>query len=219
MTATRFPLAWPSGWRRTPRADRRRAKFTATGQQFNGTTAYRVRRQLTAADAIERLSGEMRRLGVIDGDWLISSNVELRLDGLPYANRAQPDDCGVAVYFRLKKQDRVLACDSWDRYANHIAAVAAHIECIRAIDRYGVGTLEQAFAGYKALPAKGGRRTTLGFAVDQTVTVAMIEAAFRERAKLAHPDKQGGSHDAMASLTAAKADGLFELKASEGTFA
>jgi hypothetical protein len=32
--------------------------------------------------------------------------------------------------------------------ADNIAAIAAHIDAIRRQDRYGVGTLDQAFAGY-----------------------------------------------------------------------
>jgi len=35
--------------------------------------------------------------------------------------------------------------------SDNIAAIAAHIEALRAQERYGVGTIEQAFAGYSAL--------------------------------------------------------------------
>jgi hypothetical protein len=118
------------------------------------------------------------------------------------------------VYFKLKGQDRVLACDVWTRVADNLTAIAHHIDAIRAIDRYGVGNLEQAFAGYTALPAKGQTwRTTLGFAPDQPVTREEVDAAFRERARSAHPDAEQGSHDAMASLTEARLEARKELGA------
>lgn len=157
---------------------------------------------INAVEASERLEYQLDKLGAAGA--ILSTNQELRLDGRPKAN-SEPVDPGAAVYFRLHHKDHVLACDKWDRVADNIAALAAHLDALRRIDRYGVGDLLQAFAGYQALPAKGETwRTTLGFAPDQPVTRAAIDAAFRERAREAHPDREGGSHDAMASLSAAK---------------
>lgn len=194
--ATRYPLVWPANWGRRRAHDRRRAPFRSHQQA------------ITVSAGVHRLVGELRRLGVREGDAIISTNVPTRLDGLPYSGSREPDDPGAAVYFRLKKQDRVLACDTWTRVADNLAAIAQHIDALRRIDRYGVGTLDQVFAGYVGLPSKGSTwRTTLGFAPDQIVTREEIDAAFRERAKEAHPDREGGSHDAMASLSEAKAEG------------
>ena len=81
-----------------------------------------------------------------------------------------------------------------------ITAIAAHINCIRGIERYGVGTIEQAFTGYVGLPSKGSTwKTTLGFAVDADVTIEMVEKAFRERARSAHPDIQGREYSGAQS--------------------
>jgi len=147
-------------------------------------------------------------MGVRENDWLVSSNLRLKLDGLPYSNQAAPSDPGVAVYFQLKGKDRVLACDTWDRVADNIAAVAAHVEALRAIERYGVGSVDQAFAGYAALPAKSETwRSTLGFGPDDIVTEARVLAAFRERARTAHPDA-GGTHEAMAALSVARDEAM-----------
>lgn len=197
---TRYPLSWPANWGRTLRAKRRRASFRS-GQQA-----------MTVSGGLRRLLAELGRLGVRDGDVVISTNVPVRLDGLPYSMARDPDDSGVAVYFRLKQQDRVLACDAWTRVADNLTAVAQHIDALRRIDRYGVGTLEQAFAGYQALPAKGQTwRTTLGFAPDAQVAMEAVERAFRERLKSAHHDAPGGSNDAMASLNLARAEAVAEL--------
>ncbi len=167
---------------------------------------------VSVSDAVKRLRGQLERLGVLEGDCIISTNVPTRLDGLPYSTAREPNDPGAAVYFRLKKQDRVLACDAWIRVADNLAAIAQHIDALRRIDRYGVGTLEQAFAGYTALPPKGHTwRTTLGFGPDDSVTAEAIDKAFRTRAREAHPDVIGGSHEAMAALNVARDEALQEL--------
>lgn len=211
--AERYPLSWPFGWKRTKRHERKRASFstqkTTEYRNHDGSTySARGKAPVTVTAALKRLLGELRRLGVAEGDCIISTNVPTRLDGLPYSTAKEPDDPGAAVYFRLKKQDRVLACDAWTRVADNLTAIAQHIDALRRIDRYGVGTLEQAFAGYAALPAKGDTwRSALGFAPDDVVTKDAIDVAFRDRARTAHPDV-GGSHEAMASLTSARADAL-----------
>jgi hypothetical protein len=212
--ATRYPLAWPLGWARTPAPQRRRAAFAAshtiTQEGASGLVTRRQTRALTVADALKRLSGELGRLGATRE--LLSTNVEVRLDGLPRSGQSEPRDPGAAVYFQLKGQPRCLACDRWDRVADNIAAIAQHIDALRRIDRYGVGTLEQAFAGYAALPPQASHdwRLVLGFAAGAAVTRAMVEEAFRERARTAHPDA-GGSHDSMARLTEARSAAQREL--------
>jgi hypothetical protein len=94
---------------------------------------------------------ELRLLGATEV--ILSTNIELTQKGLPYSNRRQPDDPGVAVFFKLKKQSLALACDKWDRVADNVWAIALHINAIRGQSRWGVGTIEQAFMGYAALPA------------------------------------------------------------------
>ena len=203
--ATRWPLFWPTGWKRTPARLRSRANFrrhvravdTRDGQIYNRSEI----RALTVSDAIKRLSGELYRLGA--GEEILSTNVSVRLDGLPRSGQPEPTDPGAAVYFKLKKQDRCLACDQWDRVADNIAAIAQHIDALRRIDRYGVGTLEQAFAGYAQLPEKAASEWWAVLGISPDSTLEDVEMAFKEAARTMHPDV-GGSHDAMAALTAAR---------------
>lgn len=203
----RFPLAWPVGWKRTPALQRRRAAFsksTAIRQEaIAGQAPATIRkiRPLTVADAIQRLTGELERLGAAQE--LLSSNVNLRLDGLPRSGQSEPDDPGAAIYFRLVGKPRCLACDRWDRVADNIAAIAQHIDALRRIDRYGVGTMEQAFAGYAALPPST-QDWWLILGVAQTATLAEIEEAFKALARKHHPDLPSGSHEMMARLTEAR---------------
>lgn len=153
---------------------------------------------------------ELDRIGARDE--VLSTNVRVRIDGLPRSGEKEPTDPGAAVYFRLKGQPRCLACDKWDRVADNIAAIAARIEAIRAVDRYGVGTLDQAFAGYAALPAPAsGWRSVLGFGASDAVTIDAVNQAWRERVRTAHPDA-GGSHDAVANVNTARDEALAELR-------
>jgi hypothetical protein len=141
-----YPLAWPAGWPRIAAGTARRAQFNVKVK--DPAKSYVTKTAVTLYVGRERLLDELRRLGATDV--VLSSNIPTRLDGLPYSKAREPDDHGVAVYFRIKSQPRVLACDKWDRVADNMAALAAHVEAIRGQLRWGVGSLEQAFGGYKA---------------------------------------------------------------------
>lgn len=216
--ATRYPLSWPLGWPRKRAERRARAKFTKGerrhSSQPGSTHSWVDKKSLTVPQGLGRLQLELERLGA--REVIISTNVELNSYGDPRGGRRDPDDPGVAVYFKLNKKDRVLACDSWDRTADNLAAVAAHIDAIRRIDRYGVGTLDQAFAGYDALPPPGADnrppwRKVLGIAEDENSSADAINAAYRDLARKFHPDVPGGSHEAMAQLNEARDAALQEI--------
>jgi hypothetical protein len=110
---------------------------------------------ISVNDATGELLGELERLGAAEGP-VISTNLKLRLDGLPRSDQATPADPGVAVYFELDGKTIVLACDKWNRVADNIYAIAKHVDALRGQDRWGVGTVEQAFRGYTALPSGDG---------------------------------------------------------------
>jgi hypothetical protein len=203
--ATRYPLAWPAGWKRT--TSRRQAMFSKKVRRNAGGLEYRSSENLTVGDGLARLTGELRRLGARNP--VISSNLRLRQDGLPIASQSKMlADPGVAVYFRLNQQPRVLACDKWNSAADNMAAIAGHIEAIRTQERYGVGTLDQAFAGYAALPPIGGTqggdwRAEFGFEPSAALSLGAVELRYRELLKQRHPDN-GGSHDAVVRLNLAR---------------
>lgn len=186
--AQRYPLSWPAGWNRTDRYKRRRARFQSRGGS------------LTVSMAIGRLSGELSRLGA-SGE-ILSTNVETRLDGLPRSGQAEPNDSGAAVYFKLKGKPRCLACDTWDRVADNIAAIAQHIDALRRIDRYGVGTMEQAFAGYAQLPSAAGSWFIVLEFSEPPKSWDVIEARYKSLARMHHPDA-GGNTETMAKINAA----------------
>jgi len=205
---TRYPLSWPRGWKRS--TYRRQAKFGKVVRRTNadGSVTSQHSQNLTVGDGLQRLLGELRRLGASNP--VISSNLQRNQDGSIKAGQAKMlADPGIAVYFRLNQQPRVLACDKWNSAADNMAAIAGHIEAIRTQERYGVGTLEQAFAGYAALPPIGGTqggdwRAEMGFTPeDRGVTFETMEARYRALLKERHPDS-GGSHDAVVRLNLAR---------------
>jgi len=190
-----FPLQWPAG---TPRKTfRKRAAF-------GKTSAKGWKEALTVAEAIGRLQGEIDAFGA--SQYVLSTNVETRLDGLPRSGQAEPRDPGVALYFHLKGKPHCLPCDTYDRVADNIAAIAKHIEATRAIERYGVADMAQMFSGFVSLPASK-RHWWAVLGVDENASEAAIRAAYSAKAKQAHPDA-GGSDAAMAELNVARDEAL-----------
>ena len=200
MTQT-FPLSWPDGWPRTPGHLRKRAHFKKGERQYSqyGSTSYMGYKQLSIADATTRVLGELEKLGVEYGDAIVSTNLHLRLDGLPRSGQPEPTDPGVAVYWqRGKGQRQVMAIDRYDRVADNLAAIAATLEAMRAIERHGgAQILERAFTGFVVLPAPKAPHEVLG--VPPNASPDDIRAAYKRLALKTHPDT-GGSTDAFHAV-------------------
>lgn len=194
----RFPLEWPIGWKRTKSHSRRLGKFKSGGKW------------ISVVDATARLERELDKLGAKNAT--LSTNVTLRLDGRPRSDE-RPADPGAAIYFSFRGKATVLACDSYTEVADNIAALAAHLEALRAIERYGVGTIEQALAGYKALPADTAAdwRAVFGFPADSTPTLDQVDQKFKAAAKERHPDV-GGTEIEMSHLNRARDYAVMELE-------
>ena len=124
-----YPLTWKSEKPRTLANKRKRSQFT-----------------VNFAKSRDELLTELSRMGA--SNIIISSNAPTRRDGLPYANFSEPDDPGVAVYFRVFNQEYSLTCDRWDRVKDNLRAIGKHIEALRGIERWGVSSVEEIFAPY-----------------------------------------------------------------------
>lgn len=194
-----YPLYWPLGHPRSGR--RREAEF-----------------KLEFGRARDETLRELRLLGA--KNVVLSSNVPLRLDGIPYANTAEPPDPGIAVYFdrdvpaptREKPWTKVtrpfvIACDTYSKVRWNMRAIGVTVESLRAIERHGSSQmLEQAFQGFLALPPKrdDARPWWEVLGVDANAMQDEILRAFRELAAIHHPDK-GGDSQRMAEISAAYA--------------
>jgi hypothetical protein len=184
-----YPLYWPVGRKRTPAHQRTRARFGKKSASESGS--WKTTKELTVSQALARLFGELRRLGVDNDTVIVSTNIRTRSDGLPYSNARMPDDPGVAVWFMLNGVQKCMPSDSWDRVADNVAAIAAHIAASRAIERYGVQDIDQQFAGFTAITDQnnGGWWAVLG--VGQNAAHDDVEQAYKRLRSAAHPDRGG----------------------------
>lgn len=208
MTISAYPLAWPEGWPRTPAERRGWAKFEKITKTYNtesGRSVRSGRRDLSVSDGAARVSKALDLMGLGRDDVVISTNIRLRLDGLPRSNEPEPSDPGVAVYWETRKGERkVMAIDRFARVADNLAAVAATLEALRGIERWGGGQiLDRAFSGFTALPAPGqtharGWREVLRVEPEES-NIEAVKAQYRRLSSVHHPDK-GGTEAEMAEL-------------------
>ena len=176
-----YPLHWPAGWPRSAR--RERARF-----------------QTTFAQTRDEL---MRQVGIMGARYpVLSTNIELRRDGLPYAQQKEPDDPGVAVYFEYKGKQMSFACDRWDRVRDNVRAIQKTIEAIRGIERWGASDMmERAFTAFEALPPPGDWRADLGIN-DAAPSLDAVRTRYRDLVKTHHPDR-GGDAEQFHRINAA----------------
>ncbi len=198
MNHQAYPLAWPAGWKRT--ADRKHAQFTVGGSGAAG------RQRIEIHHGVQRVFDELDRLGVKEEKIIVSTNVRPTLGARQSAT--QVSDPGVAVYWTDKSgRERCMAVDRYIRVADNLAAIAATLEAMRAIERHGGGEiLDRAFTGFTALPPAETPWTLLG--VGRNATVDEIRAAHRKLVQANHPDRGGDPHH-MARINAAR-DQLLE---------
>lgn len=178
MAVPAHPLSWPPT---IPRSKQReRGQFRAT-----------------LASALRNVEDSLRRFGNDSEqpitDLVLSSNVTLGVE--------RPADPGVAAWFTWDGQQVCIPVDRYDTPAANLQAIHHIIEARRVELRHGTLALVRAtFAGFKALPAPPGSdwRSILG----DCETLDQARAAYRVRARAAHPDKGGNDRD-MAALNQA----------------
>lgn len=209
MTVQAYPLHWPDGW---PRSKVRKTGHFGKSETKPGQT-WKSKADITMADAMKRVKVEIERLGVnaVD-DMIVSTNLKLNLSGLPRGDQGEPSDSGVAVYFQKKNGPmRVIAIDAYYRVRDNLAAIAATLEAMRAIERHGgAQILERAFSGFAAIAPPDWKkpwREVFGVKPDWRGDIA---ALYREKARNRHPDA-GGSDTLMAELNVAYEEAKREL--------
>lgn len=204
-----YPLKWPDGWKRTASHQRKRAKFGKTTTTQGAYSNWKSKGDLSIADGAGRIAAELKTMGVRDGQWLISSNLELRNDGMPRSSQRMPEDPGIAVYWTRKGKQQVMAIDQYDRVADNLAAVAATLSAMRAIERHGgAEVLDRSFEGFMALPAPDAFDPWAVLGLKHGASREEIEAQFRALSKKHHPDAPGGSTEAFQRLERARREGL-----------
>lgn len=191
-----YPLSWPEGWPRTPMHRRGSSRF---GKNLGFSQ-------------VKELQRELKLLGATKV--VISSNVPIRNDGLPYASESKRryDDPGVAVYFMLKGKQLSMARDKYYTPWENIRSLVLTIDGLRSMERHGGSTMmDRAFSGFTALPKPGGANWWEVLKLSRDATKTQVQTKYIELARERHPD-QGGSDDQMAELNRARAQALQEVR-------
>lgn len=187
------PLLWPRGRPRTNRGDRETGRF-----------------RLSLLDSLDDLSRELRALKSPYSR--VTSNLELRRNGRPYATQEQPDDPGVSAYFFVRNEEYCMACDKYVGADDNMRAIGLTIAAMRGIERWGSTEMfKQAFSGFSSKqlnPGATGWRSILGRDI-RDMTAA--KRKFRELAKKHHPD-HGGTDEMMRRLNDALEEARRELR-------
>ena len=169
-----FPLFWPESWPRTESHKIKRA-------QFKDRSVFVARRDLEF---------EVRRFG--GRDLIISSNLELKLDGTPRSGQKQPEDRGVAIFFERREEPMALACDVYTTVEDNLWALVRTLDALRQIERDGSPALiSRAFKGFAALPDPDARQWWEVLGVEKDANNDEIRKAYFRLANIHHPDKGG----------------------------
>lgn len=174
-----FPLTWP--------ATMPRAKSREKGQ---------FRTELPAA--LKNVENSLKLFGSDSGkavgSIILSSNVTL--------GQAKPADPGVAAWFLWDGMQVCIPVDRYDSVAGNLQAIHHIIEARRVELRHGTLALVRAsFQGFTALPSHKKPWQILGTVADAPEDV--IQAAWRAKMAVVHPDK-GGTEAAAAEVNAAR---------------
>lgn len=191
---TASPLYWPAG---VPRND------APKRSQFG-----KYKKPIPVSRASNQVLHELRLMG--GTEVIISTNLKLRLDGLPRSGQREPEDPGAAVWFERNKETTCIPIDQYDRLGCNLWAIAHTIEAMRGIERWGGSTtIGQAFKGFAALPAPEqisprGWRQVFDYEGND---LAEVRRRYKAAMLIAHPDKGGSQAQATmynAAFAAAK---------------
>lgn len=172
-----FPLQWPAGWDRVSPYRRERGAFK--------TSFAKARDELMAE--IGKMGGRLP---------VLSSNMTLRRDGLPYAQQSRIEDPGIAVYFERKGKPMCFACDRYTTVEANTQAIRLTIAALRGIDRWGASDMmERAFTGFAQLAGPSGDWREVLDADDP-------EGSYRRLRAKHHPDR-GGDPDEFRRVQSA----------------
>lgn len=175
-------LDWPQGWDRTPGHERERSsKFSAS-----------------RGDTTEALATEMGRMNV--DRWRAdtgSGSSHTKSNGLP-KHTANPNDPGFVLRWTKEGQDHAIACDHYATLDSNLRCVYLWVKDTRITGDRPVRTGSDQFAAAQlpsgdedAVTTRPPPHEVLGIQPD--APEGLVQAAYREKMKEAHPD-QGGTN-------------------------
>jgi hypothetical protein len=127
---------------------------------------------------------------------------DLRLDGLPRANRAARTP-GIVLSFEAAKVPGSpklrYEVGTYSDWRDNLRAIALGLQALRAVDRYGVTKRGEQYAGWKALPMGSGDPSP-----ERGRVLIREHGSVAAALKATHPD-HGGDPAAFADVQAARA--------------
>lgn len=150
---------------------------------------------------LRRELGHLNATGVIvAAGW---REKDMRLDGLPRANAPDPQHPGVEVSFDTRQHGRlVYPCDSCHHWEDNVRSIALGLEALRAVDRYGVTTSGQQYAGWRQIEATSSvPQATL----ERGRLLIAEHGGVRAAQRATHPDMGGDAIDFQSVTMAAGA--------------
>lgn len=173
----RNPLNWPAGQGRAEK--RRKAPFEAGESTI-----------------LKELDRAVTKLGLEDVQ--ITTDRRVRVDGqISQSSAENGADPGIAIYFKRKGEDVVMAFDRFSDFWGNLRAIGLYLEYMARLESYEMNEItDKAFTGFKALPASittplPHRDWWIVLGVDQEANALEVKAAYRELLKLHHPDAGG----------------------------
>lgn len=191
-------VGWPDGFDRTPPENRE---------------AYPHGFRVSQRRAFENILAELQRLGAEQVKIESGAEHQKRNPNLPYADATAEDDPAVIVYFTKDTEDYAVPCDRWNNVRDNAQAIAKYLNAKRALNRYGVETIESEFST-QALPPGDEDATPMGSgqptqkAPHEVLSVApdadteVVKAAARSLKKQHHPDQGGDVEQFKRVVTA-----------------
>lgn len=171
-----------------------------------------------SADSIHHQLERMKGRNIV-----ITSDLPVKRDGLPYSTASEPADPGVAVYWVDKTgTERVMACDRWRKVRDNMRAIDASLDALRGLERWGASdAVARALNGFAALPSGDsqpeqprGWRDVLGgpwpLTMSRTELLTLARSRYRVGIQRMHPD-HGGDQESAAELNIAIAAAEREL--------
>jgi len=174
-------IDWPTAWERTPHAERERAtKFGASLAK----SSMQIEKEMSRMDV------DNFRASTASGGRYVKDN------GLPKHN-ANPDDPGFVLRWSDGGEQFAVACDQYAELRDNVRSVYFWVHETRMRSQRPVRTGESEFAAARlpsgdeedAVVATAPPHEVLEVAPDASDPV--VQAAFRQKMKSAHPD-QGG---------------------------
>ncbi len=184
-------LDWPAGWERT-----------SAGQREKNRSF-----EASIATTTDELATEMDRMDV--DHWRGSiGNQHTKSNGLPLHN-ASPDDPGFVLRWTDDGEEFAVACDHYSRLRDNLRTVYLWVHETRMRSQRPVTTGDAEFAAARLPSGDGDDPVAAAPPAHEILEVtpdaddAVVKAAFRQKAKSAHPD-QGGDPAQWQRLTDAK---------------